>query len=276
MGMKKILIALDGAHFPKGAFELAALLHRQSAVLVTGVFLSPVDVSKIVAYTGLETVPLMPALMEGDYSGQVQKNMERFRSRCEAEGMEFRIHNDSENLPLASLIKESRFADLLFISRDSFFSNISREQPNEYMQELLKKTECPVVLVPEKFEAPEKLLLLYDGEASSVYAIKQFAYLFPHFAQLPATLTEITAKPDDRLPDEHAVTELAARHYSDLTVHEMALENKRQFTNWLLQKESTWLIMGAYGRSLFSTLLKKSFADELISKVQLPMFIAHK
>lgn len=274
--MKKILIALDGEHFPKGAFELAALLHRQNPVLVTGVFLSPIDVSKIVAYTGLEAVPLMPAVVEGDYTEQVQKNVERFRSRCEAEGMEFRIHNDSENLPLASLIKETRFADMLFISRESFFSNISSEQPNEYMQELLKKTECPVVLVPEKFEVPHKLLLLYDGEASSVYAIKQFAYLFPQFTQLPASLTEITATPDERLPDEQSVTELAARHYSDLTVNEMALENKRQFTNWLLQEEGTWLIMGAYGRSLFSTLFKKSFADELISRLALPMFITHK
>ncbi|HMO31434.1 MAG TPA: hypothetical protein PKE63_02705 [Lacibacter sp.] len=274
--MKKILMALDGEHFPKGAFELAAALHRSSPVLVTGVFLSPIDVSKIVAYTGLEAVPLMPSVIEGDYSDQVKNNMELFRSRCDAEGMEYRIHNDSENLPLASLIRETRFADILFISRDSFFSNISKEQPNEYMQELLKKTECPVVLVPDNFDPPGKVMLLYDGEASSVYAIKQFAYLFPELAKLPTTLTEITATPDERLPDQDAVTELVARHYNDLTLNEMVLESKRQLTNWLITDESTWLVMGAYGRSLFSTLFKKSFADELINRVQLPVFIAHK
>ena len=274
--MKKILIALDGQHFPKGAFALAASLHQREPVLVTGVFLSPIDVSKIVAYTGLEAVPLMPSVVEGDYSDQVKNNIELFRNKCIAEGMEFRVHNDSENLPLASLIKETRFADLVLISRESFFSNINKEQPNEYMQELLKKTECPVLIVPEQYEEPRKLMLLYDGEASSVFAIKQFAYLFPDKAGMPATLTEITATPDEKLPDQDAVTELTARHYSDLTLHEMPLENKRQLTNWLQEERSTWLVMGAYGRSLFSTLFKKSFADELINRVQLPVFIAHR
>lgn len=275
-GMKKIVIALDGEHFPKGAFELAASLHRKEAVLVTGVFLSPIDVSKIVAYTGLEAVPLMPSIVEGDYSEQVKNNMDLFRTKCTAEGMEFRMHNDSENLPLASLVKETRFADLVLISRESFFSNISKEQPNEYMQELLKKTECPVLIVPERYEEPDKIMLLYDGEASSVFAIKQFAYLFPGLASLPATLTEVTASPDEKLPDQDSVTELTARHFSDLTLHEFALENKRQLTNWLLEENKTWLVMGAYGRSLFSTLFKKSFADELINRVQLPIFIAHR
>jgi nucleotide-binding universal stress UspA family protein len=274
--MKKIILALDGEHFPKGAFELAAFLNQKEAVLVTGVFLSPIDVSKIVAYTGLEAVPLMPSLTDGDYSEQVQQNIDLFRNKCVAEGMEFRIHNDSDNLPLASLIKESRFADLLFVSRESFFSNISKEQPNEYMQELLKKTECPVVVVPENFKAPEKVIVLYDGEASSAFALKQFAYLFPSFSNLPVTLTEVTASPNENLPDQDAVAELAARHFSDLTLNEVAMENKKYFTTWLSEHEKTWVVMGAYGRSLLSTLFKKSFADEVIKNVELPLFIAHK
>lgn len=190
--------------------------------------------------------------------------------------MEFRIHNDSDNLPLASLIKESRFADLLFISGQSFFSNISKDQPNEYMQELLKKTECPVVIVPDQFQVPAKVMLMYDGEASSVYAIKQFAYLFSEMADLPVSLIELTAHPDQKLPDEEEVAELAARHFRDLTLKEMALENKKHFTGWLLDDKETMLVMGAYGRSLFSTLFKRSFADELIGQLQLPLFIAHK
>ena len=274
--MKKIILALDGEHFPKGAFELAAQLHRQEPVLATGVFLSPVDVSKIVAYTGLEAVPLMPAMVEGDYSDKVKNNIDLFKEKCINEGMEFRIHNDSENLPLASLIKETRFADLVFISRESFFSNISKEQPNEYMQELLKRTECPVIIVPDDFVAPEHITLLYDGEASSVFAMKQFAHLFPNLLTLPASLTEITARPDEHLPDQDAVAELAARHFNDLTLNEMAMENKKQFVSWLSTEPHTWVVMGAYGRSLFSTLFKKSFADEIINRVQLPLFIAHK
>ncbi len=274
--MKKVLLALDGTHFPVGAFELAAEWHRKDPLLLTGVFLSPIDVSKIVAYTGLEAAPMMPSLVEGEYGEQIARNIHLFEEKCQGEGLEYRIHNDSENLPLASLIQESRFADLILLSRESFFSNINSDQPNEYMQELLKKAECPVLLVPEKFKTPDRILLLYDGEASSVFALKQFSYLFPELTALPTTLLKVSKKPEEQLPNQESIAELAARLFSDLTLYDMTMENKAQLTNWLIEEESGWVVMGAYGRSLFSTLFKKSFADELINSVHLPLFITHQ
>jgi len=274
--MKKILLALDGAHFPKGAFELAAEWYRKEPLLVTGVFLSPIDVSKIVTYTGLEAVPMMPSVVGDEYGAEVAENIRLFEEKCLAEGLEYRIHNDSDNLPLASLIQESRFADLILLSRESFFANINKEQPNEYMQELLKKSECPVLLIPDQYESPERILLLYDGEASSVFALKQFAYLFPELTKLPTTLLKVSKKPEEQLPSEQGIAELAARHFSDLTLYDMSLEDKSQLTNWLKEEEAAWVVMGAYGRSLLSTLFKKSFADELINDVRLPLFITHQ
>jgi hypothetical protein len=274
--MKKILLALDGAHFPEGAFELASEWYRKEPLLVTGVFLSPIDVSKIVTYTGLEAVPMMPSVVEAEYGAEVTENIRLFEEKCLAEGLEYRIHNDSDNLPLASLIQESRFADLILLSRESFFANINKEQPNEYMQELLKKSECPVLLIPDQYESPERILLLYDGEASSVFALKQFAYLFPELTKLPTTLLKVSKKPEEQLPNEEGIAELAARHFSDLTLYDMSLEDKSQLTNWLKEEEAAWVVMGAYGRSLLSTLFKKSFADELINDVRLPLFITHQ
>ena len=274
--MRKVILALDGEHFPKGAFEFASAMHREEAILLVGVFLSPVDLSKIVAYTGLEAVPLMPSLADSDYSEQVQKNITLFQERCVSEGLEFRVHNDAENLPLASLVKETRFADLVLISRESFFSNISKNQPNEYMQEFLKKTDCPVLIVPDMPDTPERIVLLYDGDASSLFAIKQFAYLFPEKCKLPTTLVETTMSPDDRLEDQELVAELAARHFSDLTLQEVALHDRREAAAFLSGQEKSWLVTGAYGRSLFSNLFRKSFADELIQRLALPLFIAHK
>jgi hypothetical protein len=273
--MKKILLALDGTHFPKGAFELASSWYQKEPLLLTGVFLSPVDVSKIVAYTGLEAVPMMPSVVEGEYGEQIAKNIHLFEARCQEEGLEYRIHNDSDNLPLASLIQESRFADLILLSRESFFSNINSEQPNEYMQELLKKSECPVLLVPEDYTTPDRIILLYDGESSSVFAIKQFSYLFPELTSLPTTLMKVSKKPEEELPNRESIAELAARHFSDLTLYDMTMENQVQLTNWLTEEESGWVVMGAYGRSLFSTLFKKSFADEFIENVRMPLFITH-
>jgi nucleotide-binding universal stress UspA family protein len=117
---------------------------------------------------------------------------------------------------------------------------------------------------------------LYDGEASSVFALKQFSYLFPELTRLPTTLLKVSMKPEEQLPNQESIAELAARHFSELTLYDMSLDNKAQLSNWLAEEESTWVVMGAYGRSLFSTLFKKSFADELINRVRLPLFITHQ
>lgn len=273
--MKKVILALDGDHFPKGAFEFSAWLNQQEPILATGVFLSPVDVSKVVAYTGLETVPLMPEMIDGAYAEKVNENIKRFEEHCIAEGMDFRIHNNAEQLPIASLIRESRFADMILISRDSFFSNVSKLQPNEYMQELLKKTECPVVIVPDAFTTPEEILLMYDGEASSAFAIKQFSYLLPEMKRLPVTLMQLAAPGDGSITEKDAVSELVARHFSDLTLEQLQMEDKSVFPELLNNEKKTMLVMGAYGRSLFSSLFKKSFADEIIQTTFIPLFISH-
>ena len=58
--MKKVIISLDGQHFPKGAFEFVKGINEKRKLLLAGVFLSPVDYSKLLAYTGLEGITIMP------------------------------------------------------------------------------------------------------------------------------------------------------------------------------------------------------------------------
>jgi hypothetical protein len=51
--MLKIIIAFDGQHFAEGALSMARWLNDRSPVLVTGIFLSPVDYREIIGYSGM-------------------------------------------------------------------------------------------------------------------------------------------------------------------------------------------------------------------------------
>ena len=57
--MQKLIIALDGQHFPKGAFEFVKNINLKTKVLLAGVFLTPVDYSKLLASKTF-VVALMP------------------------------------------------------------------------------------------------------------------------------------------------------------------------------------------------------------------------
>lgn len=274
--MKKLIIALDGQHFPQGAFEFAKSINLSSKVLLAGVFLSPVDYSKLLVFTGMEAVPLLPEwLTRNDDDVLVNKNVNRFKEACINEGIDYRIHKDVDLMAISSLIEESRFADELLISSDLFYDNVAKQQPNFYLEEVLKKSECPVMLVPENFKEPEQIILTFDGSESSVFAIKQFAYLHPELAKKETILLSILNHEDD-MPEYSLISELVSRHFPNLKLQSLHLKNKKDFTEWLANKPNSYIVMGAFSRSIFSHLFKKSFASDVIYEIKMPLFISHK
>ncbi len=131
------------------------------------------------------------------------------------------------------------------------------------------------MLVPENFDAPENILISYDGKSSSVYAIKQFAYLFPECCNL-GTLLFNTGEDKGNLPYEDLIEELVARHYEPITIEKISTDNKEDMNKWISGKTNAILVSGAFGRGELSTLLKKSFITDVIKDHRIPVFVAHK
>ena len=144
------------------------------------------------------------------------------------------------------------------------------------MEDGLHGVESPVLVIPEKFDYPMTNILSYDGNKSSVYAIKQFAYLFPEMSGNPTLLVYANKKTDSEIPEEVNIEELTARHFPDLTVTKIDSSSGKYFGAWISKKKSAILISGSFGRSLFSRIFRKSFISDVIRDHKLPVFIAHK
>jgi hypothetical protein len=272
--MRKVVIACNGKSFPKGAFEMVKRLNEEETVLLAGVFLHAIDIAMMPVAVGAEGMLSLPSLVEDDRA-IIEETIRYFEQECQHHQIEYRVHKDLALHSISELVTETRFADMLLLSDELFFSNQSLGQPNEMMQELLHKTECPVLLVPEKFEEPESVVLAYDGSESSMFAIKQFSYLFPSFSKLEAVLVYAS---DDKveIPDVHLVREYLARHYPNLTLTKLDFNPKKYFTSWLENTRNPLLVSGAYGRSMLSLFMKKSFIAEAIQEHKVPLFVAHK
>ncbi|OQP63870.1 hypothetical protein A3860_23330 [Niastella vici] len=274
--MKKIILAFDGAHFSEGAFEFARKMNELSPILLTGVFLPQIDYSGLWGSSaGVHGGILMP-LVEDDDVETVERSIGRFISLCQANGIDYRLHKDFSDFALPGLKKETRFADLLILGSESFYMNIGINEPNSYLTEAIHDAECPVMVVPEQFEFPEKNILTYDGSESAVYAIKQFAYLFPELANNKTVL--VYAKNNDEIafPDEQYIEELCARHFPELTLFKLGLDPDKYFGLWSGEKQGAMIVSGAYGRSSFSMVFKKSFISDVIRDHKLPVFIANR
>lgn len=275
--MKKILLAFDGKNFSKGALEFARVLNEKNPILLIGAFLPQVNYANLISNAGGGMVgSLAVAVPEEQTSEAVQKSIEHFESYCTRNHLEFRVHKDFNDFVLPELKKETRFADLLILSSETFYGNIDTIEPDIYLKEVLHNLECPVVIVPENFEFPTSNILAYDGSESSVYAIKQFAYLFPELRDNNTILIYAKEKGGEEFPEEANIEELAARHFSDLTLLRLEADPGKYFNSWLMDHSKAILISGAFGRSGISRLFHKSFVSGIINDHKLPVFIAHK
>jgi len=275
--MKKIIIVFDGTHYSEGVFEFIVQLNNINPVSVSGVFLSPMD------YTALWAYPILPgagALLnlpsEAEKSEKIlETNIERFKTKCEHNDILYKVHNDTNGLVFDILKKESRFADLLILSSELFYKHLG-DQPNDYMKEVLHNSECPVLLLPEKFQFPQNIVMSYDGSPSSVFAIKQFAYVFPELCDRSAILVYTTSG-EKTIPDQIFMEELALRHFSNLTINVVEeTTGHHQFREWLKGQTNPIVITGAYSRPGISELFRKSFLTQIIKDHSAPLFISHK
>jgi hypothetical protein len=274
--MKKILLAFDGAHFSEGAFEFARKMNELSPILLTGIFMPLINYSSLWSYSAAAVSGMVVPMLEEEDAAGVENNIDRFSLLCKSAQIEYRVHKDLTDFALPGLKKESRFADLLILGSESFYQHIGINEPNSYLKDAIHNAECPVLIVPEHFQFPEKNILAYDGTDSSVYAIKQFAYLFPEFTANKTVL--IYARDNDQIafPDEQNIEELVSRHFSDLTFFKLGIDPKKYFALWLSERKDSILVSGAYSRSSFSMLFKRSFVSEVIREHKIPVFIANK
>lgn len=273
--MKKIIIAFDGDNFSQGAFELARKLNDLQPILLTGVFVPQAELAGLWGYAGGVGGFVAP-LVERDDPETNNETIARFEKSCLDNGIDYRVHRDNNDFALNELKQETAFADLLILGSEMFYKGLGVSLPNDYLEGALHNIQCPVIVVPEEFDFPEGIILAYDGSENSVFAIKQFAYLFPELTDLPTVLIYASKDKDEDFPEKILIEELSARHYSDLSLYKMDVASGNYLNAWIVGKGSVILVCGAYGRSGLSNLFRKSFVRDIIAAQSLPVFIDHR
>jgi len=272
--MKKIILAFTSTNFPEAAFDFALKLNELQPVLLIGAFLPQTLLANLWSYAtpgGEFSIPLI----EPEESMLVQQNIKRFEKLCKQNGIDYRVHKDFYDLGLIALEKESGFADLLMLGSEEFYSNNGQTEADDFLAQALHDAKCPVLVVPKHFIFPKNIILSYDGNDESIFAIKQFAYLFPELLNLPALLVYATKNNADNFPEKDNIEELAKEHFKNLSFHKLVAHSKEYFNTWSMENDRPIVVGGSYGRSGLSQLFKKSFMREVIADHHMPVFIAH-
>lgn len=277
--MLKIIAAFDGLKFSESTKQYALNLAKKTQSHLTGVFLDDKSYTSYKVYDlvfdqGVSEEKLLLFRKKDELKRRASANL--FDLDCKKIGINYNIHHD-KNVALQDLLHESIFADLMIINFTESFTHYQEEYPTRFVRDLLSNTQCPVLLVPATYRAFEKIIFLYDGTPTSVYALKMFNYLFSPFNNAPVEVISIRSMESSlHLPDHTLIKEFMKRHYSNASFTVLkGLPDEEIVRHLKGQQNNTLAVLGAYRRTMLSRWFKSSMADTLIKKLDMPLFIAH-
>jgi len=278
--MKKIIAAIDGLKFSDSTVNYAVHLAREINAHLVGVFLDDFT------YHSYKIYDLVSK--EGGVNEEKQKRLEgkdestrkesvtNFTKACREAGLNYSIHHD-KSIALQELLHESIYADLLVIENKETLTHYEETIPTRFIHDLLSEVQCPVLVVPKKYKPLDKLVLLYDGDPSSVYAIRTFSYLFSELKYLDTEVISVkTPRQDRHMPDNHLMKEFMKRHFPQAMYTVLQGDAESEIIeNLKMQQQNILVVLGAYERSRVSRWFKPSMADILMAETNAPLFITH-
>jgi len=276
--MKKIVVVFDGLRFSDSTLRYAISVARQQPSHLVGLFLDDFTYNSFSMYKILKAGATNAEIRELEAKDERIREISarHFEQACQEAGLNYSVHHD-RNIAIQEILRESIYADLLIIDMDETLATDEDVPPTRFIRDLLTDVQCPVILVPPKYQEIKKLVLLYDGEPSSVYAIKMFCYLMPGLQHLQTDVISVNDPGDGmHLPDNRLMKEFMKRHFPQATYKVFQGRPEYEITNFLQQQPAgTLAVLGAYRRGMVSRWFRPSMADELMEKLAMPLFIAH-
>ena len=274
--MDKILLVIDGIEPSIPALDFACYLGRLTRSKITGVFLENLPAEQKPVLKTVHGSPILDWELDEtslEYIGRqkmIDANITRFKEACTSRSVQSNVHRDA-GVPTKEIISESRYADIIVVDAATSFNKTFEGSPTEFVKDVLKDAECPVIIAPEDFEGLDEIIFAYDGSKSAAFAIKQFAYLLPELEDKRAILLALEWNEEDK----HNIGEWLQNRYSAIGFQVLEGNTDDRLFDYLFKRKKSMVVMGAYGRTSVSRFFKKSHADRIIKTMTLPIFISH-
>jgi nucleotide-binding universal stress UspA family protein len=279
--MKKILLILDSQNLNIDTVNFACDIARLTNSALTGVFVGEpvIIVAEEIIINQPESISYVKSVSISELSHDAEKayyreqNIRIFRDIAKEAGIES-IVRKGKGVPAKKVFAESRFADLLIVDAGTSFADADKNLPTLFIKDLLQQVWCPVLIAPADFEEINNIIFIYDRSKSSVFAIKQFTYLFPEFRTQKAKVFYINKDPlaeEDKL----LVTNWLQYHYADVEFIAPGRNATESPSHYLLKKKNDFVVMGGYGHGLLSSFFPDNSNEVALRVSSLPIFISH-
>lgn len=280
--MQKIAAIFDGLRFSASTLHYAILMAKEQKAHLTGVFPDDFTYNSFSLYQLLKAGTSQETISQLEAADKKKRETAAgiFEAACQRAGIVYSVQRH-RNISLQEALEQSIYADLLIVDVHETFVHDEMKPPTRFIRDLLSDVQCPVLIVPQQVQAPpvynniDRVVLLYDGEPSSVYAIKMYSYLLPSLQTLPATVLSVNTE-GNQLENKQLIKDFVKRHFPHADYEVMEGVPEEEIVSFMLaQPPATLVVLGAYRRSTVSRWFRESMADVLMRTIPFPLFVAH-
>lgn len=278
--MTNIILAVDATSLDISALDFACYIAKLHRSKLTAVLLENLVANEKPVIRRMHGASLLewdvdrntPEIKEK--LALIDKNVKCLESACSNRGVVPELVF-TEGSPASEMIEQSRYADLLILDADTSFRRRFEGTPTDFVKDILKNSQCPVIIAPESFDGIDEIYFTYDGSASSLFAMKQFTYLFPAFGDKDVAVLHIEKENDWPHSVEKGLKNWLHNHYKTVVFNTREGDTDTEMLTTLFLRRNIFIVMGAYGRTSLSRFFKHSHADLLMRTITQPIFIAH-
>lgn len=274
--MKRILVAIDASNVKASMMDFACYLARLTNSRLTGFVFHLQKENKSITRSPADVLSSVNEheLPEHNWEDDYSKTVSLFKELCCNRSVNCDIQVETK-AAVEELIAETRYADLAIADPTISFTDEAEVIPTVFIKELLGRAECPVIVAPENFDWINEIVFAYDGSKSSVFAMKQFTYMFPELRDRKVYVMEVCEGNEHVVTKKEKLSAWLSNYYEDVSYLVLYGKPKDELFGYLLEKEKMLVVMGAFGRSMVSSLFSRSNAELLLKAVNLPFFITH-
>ncbi len=260
--------------------EYALQLAARYQSFVAGVFLE--DVTAYHQFSPVLEAPEAVGLAEEvlvelrqESKDRLKAEVDRFSERCSRSGVSWGIVEEA-GIPARDLIDETLYADLCIIGAVTYFGSLTVGPDTGLLTDVLSKSHCPVLVVPEDTTPIRHVVLAYDSSVSSVNAIKRYLSVFPSAAEdWSHTLVTVVAGSPAPGPQETDLLRYLRHHIPDVRREVLTGDAVQEILHFASQYAGTLLVMGSFTRNTISKLLKPSVGKQVVKAHLVPVLVAH-
>lgn len=199
--IKKILLPQDGSPNSKSALECGLWLagkfeanlvglHVVDIVALEGPFLHDVSGS-----LGFEPFLNFSTKMKEALEANGRTLLNTFTEECRKAGFSHETHL-AFGVVINEICEKAKLADIVVLGRRGLNARFEYGLLGSATEGVIRKSPSPVLIVPERFEAPKSPLLAYDGSDNATKTMRSAAE-FSKTLSLPLTVLTVSKKTEE-------------------------------------------------------------------------------